>query len=110
MPYLKPLDSRTLLNRIKASAKNRGIPFDLELSEINNLSFPITCPILGIPLKYHMGKAQDDSYSFDRIDPNYGYTIDNIIIISHKANRLKNSLTPELIEKFNQIYAENKIK
>ena len=110
MPYLKPLDSRTLLNRIKSSAKARGIFCDLDLPAINNLSFPITCPILGIPLKYHIGQAQDDSYSFDRIDPNYGYTIDNIIIISHKANRLKNSLTPELIEKFSQVYAENNFK
>lgn len=55
---------KTIYNRIKASAKRRNIDFNLSLPDLNNLSFPITCPIFGIPLKFNRGKAQDDSYSF----------------------------------------------
>lgn len=67
--------------------------FSLTLSDLNNLTFPITCPILGIPLKFNRGKMQDDSYSFDRIDSSKGYEINNIQVISWRANRLKNNAT-----------------
>ena len=86
-------DSRTIFNRLKASAKKRNINFTISIVDINDLSFPITCPILGIPLKYHRGKMQDDSYSIDRIDSTLGYEPDNIQVISMKANRAKNNLT-----------------
>lgn len=54
-----------------------------------DLSFPVTCPVLGIPLKFNRGKPEDDSYSIDRINSSIGYTIDNIEVISYRANRLK---------------------
>lgn len=85
MPEIK-----TLYNRLKASAKKRGIPFTLTLSNLHNLTWPISCPILGIGLKFNKGKAEDNSYSIDRVDNTKGYSIDNIIVISLKANKLKN--------------------
>jgi hypothetical protein len=84
-------DIKTIYNRLKASAKKRNIVFTLTIPELNNLSFPITCPILGIPLRYNRGAAQDDSYSIDRIDSERGYEIDNIVVISMKANKLKSN-------------------
>ena len=86
-------DIKKIYNQIKSSAKRRNIYFDLKLSELNDLSFPITCPIFDIPLEYHYGKAEDNSPSVDRIDSNKGYTIDNIVIISNRANRLKSDAT-----------------
>jgi len=86
-------DVKQIYNQLKASALKRGIEFDLDLVELNDLSFPITCPILDIPLKYHRGKAQDNSYSIDRRDSSKGYTIDNIVVISNRANKLKSDAT-----------------
>lgn len=84
---------KEIYNRLKASAKKRGIPFDLLVTDLYELSYPITCPINGLVLKWNKGQAQDDSYSFDRIDSALGYTIDNLQIISWRANRLKSDAT-----------------
>lgn len=97
-------EMKTIYNRIKASAAKRNIPFDLTIPQLNELSFPLTCPILNIQLKYNRGKAQDDSYSIDRIDSTLGYTIDNIIVISLKANKLKSNATKEELEQIAQFY------
>ena len=96
-------DTKTLYNRLKASAKKRNIPFTLTLTELNNLTFPITCPILGIPLSIN-NKQCDNSYSIDRIDSSKGYEIDNIIVISWKANRLKNNATDEELKRISEFY------
>lgn len=84
---------------MKHSAKARNIPFKLTIPELNDLTFPVTCPILGIPLKFNRGMLQDNSYSVDRIDSSKGYEIDNIQVISWRANRLKNNATREELEK-----------
>ncbi len=103
LPHQK--DLKEIYNRIKASAKKRNIEFKLSLSDLNNLTFPITCPILGIPIRYNKGKAQDDSISIDRIDSSKGYEIENIIVISWKANRLKNNATSEELQKISRFYS-----
>ena len=85
------LDEKRIFNRLKTSAKKRGIKFTITAFNLMNLSWPITCPILGIKLEHHTGQAQDNSYSVDRIDSSKGYEPDNIMIISNKANRMKNN-------------------
>lgn len=96
---------RTIYNRLKSSAKKRSIPFDLTLTDLNNLTFPITCPVLGIPLKFNRGQLQDNSYSVDRIDSAQGYTINNIEVISWRANRLKNNATTEELQKLSKHFS-----
>lgn len=96
------IDVRTLYSRLKNSAKRRNISFSLTLTDLNNLTFPITCPILGILLKFNRGSLRDNSYSIDRIDNSQGYHIDNIQVISWRANRLKNNATLAEIEKIAQ--------
>lgn len=39
---MKPIEIKTLYNRLKASATKRGIQFDLTLNDLNNLSFMLT--------------------------------------------------------------------
>lgn len=92
-------DIKTLYNRIKNSAQRRNIEFTLTLSDLYDLSFPITCPVLGIPMQFNRGRPQDDSYSIDRLDSSIGYTIDNIRVISYRANRLKSDATQTEITK-----------
>lgn len=94
---------RLLYNSLKSSAKKRGIPFTLTIPELNNLTFYITCPVLGIPIKFNR-KQQDDSISIDRIDSDRGYEIDNIVVISWKANRLKSNASLEEMRKISEYY------
>lgn len=104
MTYLKPPEIKTIYKRLQQSAKKRNIKFTLTMQDLYHLAFPISCPILGIPLKWHIGKPKDDSYSFDRIDSSLGYSIDNIQIISFKANRSKNNLSSEELSKFGMYF------
>ena len=100
----KPPESREIYNRLKQSAKKRKIDFNLSITDINEISFPITCPVLGIPLKWNRGTPKDDSYSFDRIDSSLGYSVDDLQIISYKANRAKNNLTEKEMQLFCQYF------
>lgn len=84
---------KEIYNRLKSRAKAKGIPFTLTLTDLNDLSIPITCPILNIPLRKERGRQTDNSISIDRIDSSKGYTIDNIVVVSWKANRLKSNAT-----------------
>ena len=93
---------KTLYNRLKASAKKRNIPFNLTLTDMHQIGFPITCPILGIPIRFNRGSIQDDSISFDRIDSTKGYELDNIQIISWRANKLKNNASLEELKKISE--------
>lgn len=78
---------KTQLYRIKSKCNKTGIDFDLTPEDV---IVPDRCPVLDIPIK-HNDRLQDDSPSIDRIDPNGGYTKDNIIVVSWKANRLKSN-------------------
>lgn len=98
--------SNRIYNELKRSAKRRGIYFNLTLSDINNLTFPITCPILGIPLRYNVSIAQDNSISIDRIDSSKGYEANNIIVISWRANKLKNDSTLNEMESLLKFYGD----
>jgi len=95
---------KEIIRRLKQSAKKRGIEFNLTTTDLDEISFPISCPVLGIPLKWHRGEPKDDSYSFDRKDSSLGYCKDNIEIMSVKANRAKNNLTLEELKKFSQYF------
>jgi len=98
-------DLKVLFNQLKSSAKKRNIEFNLSVFDLYELSFPITCPILGIPLFFNRGKEQDNSYSIDRKDSTKGYNIDNIIVISNKANKLKNDATTDQLNKIASFYS-----
>jgi hypothetical protein len=97
---------KTIFNKIKASAKRRKILFTLQVNDLDEIGFPITCPILGIPLKFNRGQVADNSYSFDRIDSSKGYEKDNIVIISWRANRLKSDATKEELDLISSFYKD----
>jgi len=99
-------DLNKMLNNLKGSARKRGIPFTISIVDLNNLSFPITCPLLNIKINYHRRDVGDDSPSVDRIDSSRGYEPDNIWIISYKANRMKNDGTLEELRQMAKFYIE----
>jgi hypothetical protein len=73
-----------MFKQSKAGAKKRGIPFELELSDI---IIPNVCPVLGMKLQY--SDDIDSVPSLDRIDSSKGYIKGNVRVISWRANNLK---------------------
>ena len=94
----------TIWSRSKSRAKQAGIEFTLTRLDISDMSIPITCPVLGIPLRMERGERSDNSLSIDRIDSNLGYTPDNVVFVSWKVNRLKNDATLEEMRKMVTFY------
>jgi hypothetical protein len=80
---------RNLFKSIKVRAARKGLPFNLEESDI---VIPEVCPVLGIPLKWGDG-LQECTPSVDRLIPELGYVKGNCKVISMKANRLKSNAT-----------------
>lgn len=77
----------------KANSVRLGNTFTIEFGD---LVFPTHCPVLGIELDYFTENGwQDNSPSFDCIDPNKDYVKGNVAIISMRANRIKNNGTAE---------------
>ena len=62
------------------------------------------CPILEIPLNYspigYGQKTPPNHASLDRINPNKGYVVGNLQVISKKANSMKSDATIEELRKF----------
>ena len=86
---------RTMLSSARRAARAKGIPFNIDLS---NIAIPIRCPVLGIPLIRGDGFRKDNSPSLDRIVPGLGYIKGNVVVISYRANRIKNDATLEELQ------------
>lgn len=85
-----------LLAHARHRAKKSNVPFEIEPEHVY---IPSHCPLLGIELKPGDGTCEPSSPSLDRIDPDKGYTPDNVWVISHRANCIKSNATPEEIAK-----------
>ena len=81
-----PLEKR-IYNRAKGRARRMGREFDITLSDI---VIPDRCPVLDHEFIYG---DTDWTYSIDRVNNDLGYVRGNIVIVSNKANRIKNSAT-----------------
>jgi hypothetical protein len=93
--YRKSLIYQTMrekFSRKKANAQRQGLEFTVEFGE---LTFPTHCPILGIELDYFAEFRSEYSVSFDRIDPNKDYVSGNVVVVSWRANRIKNDGSAE---------------
>ena len=93
--------NEVLYMNAKARAKRTGLEFDLERSDIN---IPDVCPVLGIKLFRESKKTWHNAPSIDRIDNTKGYTKDNIMVISRRANILKKDATFEELVKIGNFY------
>lgn len=99
-----------IFTRTRSVAKQKNIPFNLDLSDI---IIPEFCPILGIKLQksYIKGNPLPSSPSVDKINPKKGYTKGNIAIISFRANRIKNDATEEELQKvLDYVKHQNQVK
>lgn len=85
-----------MLSNAKHRARDRGLPFDLTVADIQ---IPATCPVLDIPLIKGKGRPTANSPSLDRIDPTKGYIPGNVMVISYRANTIKQDATAEELER-----------
>lgn len=96
----------TIWSRAKARAKKAGIEFTLTRRDISDMTVPVTCPVLGIPIRMERGRQTDNSLSIDRVDPKRGYTPDNVVFVSWKVNRLKSNATLQEMRQMVEFYEE----
>ncbi len=89
-----------LYDKAKERAKSTGVEFSLTIADIEAV-WPKDgkCPALGIVLKKGKGQHQDASPTLDRLNPAWGYTRDNIAVLSFIANRTKNNARASDLEK-----------
>lgn len=85
-----------MFKAIRQRALKSGIEFNIELDDI---VVPEHCPMLGIKLEISTGSPNNNSPSLDRIVPSKGYVKGNIVVISYRANRIKNDSTTEELER-----------
>lgn len=91
-------------------AKDNHVPFGIEIEDV---VIPKTCPVFGTTLLINRprdgnGKAQDNTPSLDRVIPVLGYIRGNVQVISWRANRLKQAMTPgeaKLLSQYMDKYA-----
>lgn len=96
-----------MIETVKYRAKQYGIEFTITRDDI---TIPSHCPVLGIELFF---KEASDSKkvknpnapSLDRIDSTKGYVPGNVIVVSWRANFLKNDSTTEELIKLANYYA-----
>jgi hypothetical protein len=79
-----------MLNNSKQRAKSSGLEHTLTIDDI---VIPEYCPVLNIKLDPGDRKRHGNAPSIDRIDNSKGYVKENIMIISNRANLLKNNAT-----------------
>lgn len=82
-----------MLTAARKRAKQDGVPFDMVPADIQ---IPELCPVFGIPLvKKKSCGPSPWSPSLDKIIPANGYTPKNTMVLSQKANAMKQNASPE---------------
>ena len=96
-----------MLNNSKQRAKATGRENTLVLDDI---VIPDFCPVLGIKLETGDRKTHGNAPSIDRIDNSKGYTKENIMIISDRANKLKKDASIDELIMIGKFYQKLKEK
>ena len=87
---------RTAPYRMWISSRQRARQHGWEhCLDVEDIVVPDVCPILGIKLIRNAGCQTPNSPSIHRVDSTKGYTVENIIIISWRANDLIKNATFE---------------
>jgi hypothetical protein len=84
------------LQQLRRNAKKRGLEFSV--TKENFLPLPTHCPVLNVELDYS-GAGTWNAASIDRTDCSKGYIPGNVVIMSKRANMLKNDATAEELRK-----------
>jgi hypothetical protein len=78
---------------IQRRAESKNIPFELSIDDIRTMITETkVCPVFGVDLVIGGG---DNAPSIDRLDSSKGYVVGNVIVMSSRANRIKNNATAD---------------
>jgi hypothetical protein len=99
--------TKHMLYNSRQRAKAAGLEHTLLVDDI---TIPDYCPVLGIKLETGDRKEKYNSPSIDRIDNTKGYTKNNIIVVSYRANILKKDATLDELIMIGKFYGELKGK
>ena len=88
-----------------------------ELWENHKKNFGYCCRLTGVKMVCKKSKGKkgagflgySNGVSVDRLDPNIGYTENNIIFISNEANKNKGAVSKEICIKILEIYKERNL-
>jgi hypothetical protein len=95
-------DARKILySNAKQRAKKSSIEFTILIDDI---IIPDNCPVFGFPLKRESKDTWYSAPSLDRIDNTKGYTKENVVVVSRRANILKKDATIEELKKLADYY------
>lgn len=99
-------DARDVLWKLsRARAKRNGIEYTITKQDI---VIPEYCPVLGIKLHREGRETWYAAPSIDRIDNKLGYIPGNIVIVSRRANKLKNNASIEELVMLAEYYKQYK--
>lgn len=79
--------------RARSRAAKKGFDFNITVEDL--LPLPTHCPIFGTELRLTTKLHDPHTYSLDRIRNDQGYVRGNVMVMSYRANRLKNDGTAE---------------
>jgi hypothetical protein len=85
-----------LLNACRSRARAAGIDFNITKEDI---VIPEFCPVLGIKLEHGTKGFHESSPSVDRFDSTKGYVKGNVVVMSFRANRMKQTATLDEVRK-----------
>ena len=82
------------LGHARTRAKNKNLECNITLNYLETIAND-SCPIFGTPFIWgrNKGKRGPEGATLDRIVPELGYVIGNVVFISDKANRIKAEFT-----------------
>lgn len=95
---------QSLLSGAKSRARSAGLPFNITIEDI---IIPDLCPALGIPLAITPGQRTDSSPTLDKVHNDMGYVKGNVLVVSWRANRLKNNATIHELLSLANFYANH---
>lgn len=86
-------------NNAVAAARKRaekaGVPFELSVSSVHSIT-PDFCPVFGTEFKFSGNLVSlPTSATLDRMDPSKGYVLGNVVVISLRANQIKNAYSAD---------------
>lgn len=87
--------SLVVWQNVHTRCRKTGMEFTLAKEDV---VVPELCPVFGFPLVVNTGHVKFNSPSLDRIDPSKGYIPGNVMVISHKANSIKQKATIEEVQ------------
>ena len=81
----------------RQECRKRGIAFNLTPDYLE-ATWTNQCPILGVDMSILSHKDELYAPQLDRIDPNEGYVMGNVMWLSRRANNIKGNATVEELE------------